>query len=77
MYDELAHEIIQTLSLRYNRCFNKISRDNDLFIIENCNCNTSSIYECRELLEIEAKLLEYDNYLDLEISLEKIVITFK
>jgi len=77
MYDEIAQKITNTLSLRYNRCFNKISRDNDLFIIENCNCNTSSIYECRELLEIEAKLLEFDKYLDLEISLEKIVVTFK
>lgn len=77
MYDELVQKITNTLSLKYNRCFNKMSIDNNLCIIKNSNHNRSSLYECRELLEIEAKLLEFDEYLDIEVSLEKIVITLK
>ena len=77
MYDEIVQEIIKALSLGYNKCFNKMSTNNNMCIIENSNYSGSSKKECKELLEIEAKLLQFDEYLDIEISLEKIIITFK
>lgn len=77
MHDEIIQELIKVLSLSLNRCFNKISTINNQLIIENSNYNGSSIYVGRELLEIESKLVSYEKYLDIELSLEKIVIEFK
>lgn len=77
MYDEIIKDIIKTLSLGYNKCFKTMSTNNNMCVIENSNYSSSSKNECRELLEIEAKLLQFEEYLDIEVSLEKIVITFK
>ena len=70
-------EIINSLSLHYNKCFNTIIETNNMMIIKNEHYRGSSIYEGRELLEIEEKLQFYKNDLDLDISLEKIVIKLK
>lgn len=77
MYEDIIEEIIKRLCLNYNKCFNKIIEIDNLLIIENSNYTGSSIYEGRELLDIEEKLQDYSQYLDIEISLEKVVLKLK
>ena len=77
IHDNLIEEIIKHLSLNYNRFFNKIIQKHNVLIIENSKNHGSSIHEGRELLDIEEKLLSYKNDLDIDISLERIVLTLK
>lgn len=75
--DNLKEEIIKVLAINYNRYFNKLTQDKNTIIIENSRIQGSSIYEGRELLNIEEKLQNYKTQLDIDLSFERIVLTLK
>lgn len=75
--DNLKEEIIKVLAINYNRYFNRLIQDKNTIIIENSRIQGSSIYEGRELLNIEEKLQNYKTQLDIDLSFERIVLTLK
>ena len=76
-YFILKNKLLKELHSQKNICFNNIfEKDNKLYILKNDTTNFSSSQEVRELCNINDSLEKYRLFFNIEISLERIVVSF-
>jgi hypothetical protein len=70
-------ELKNLLNLEMNQCYKKLIEVENIIYINKSKYVDSSMCEIREMVDIKLKLERYEEYLDVKVMSNKIILKFK
>lgn len=77
MKEIILQELNSILNLNRNICYKQITKINNELHIKKSNYSGSSIIEIREISDIQAKLEKFNDYFEINILSDIVILKFK